>query len=290
MKEIINNTIKKFLFEAKQHNKIISIGKNNIDKIRAQHPDLNSILNEKVFDNPNIYLKGGVARLAFEIYLNTGVYKKIRDIDLCYIGDYKVFIRTIDDYKIDYEGKTVEDYFQSRDITLNEVLLRPDELLFTRRAYRDYQNKIINARRIKVGSRLLSRMLLFAVRYGYEINENVKSDEINDFDFLVCLLKAYELNIETEYFNICKIYGVTKTSNLSEWLLELLEENIYFNLGDRIDLVAKDISKIENYNKKLKIIYNHFPKLKDEVSKLEFDFNDYSRFFSKPNRHKKYSF
>lgn len=163
----------------------------------------------------------------------------------------------------------MDNYFKTRDVTLNEVLLRPNSLIFTRRAYRDMVNKKVNAKKINIDSRLGSRILLFACRYGYKISNVVNFNGNYSFDFLVCLLKAYELNIEYKYYDICKEYQIIEqTINYSEWLIKLLTDVYSFNLYGREKLIAKDI--LNNDKDILDELYSNYPELKKEVDKLDF--------------------
>lgn len=290
--KLIESTVVEFFNESKQYNKLVSLKHDDINEIRKNNNKLNTILNNSIFKNKNIYIKGGVARLALQIYLNDYTDDFIRDIDYCYIGNHDEYSNIDFNEEVDYEGESINHYFKSRDITLNEVLLRPNIFIFTRRAYRDFNNEKINPKTNHIDSRLYSRVLLFSARYDYVVSNEIHSQYIIEFDFLVCLLKAYELNIEEKYFLICKKHYVTDHNTLSDWLIDLLTSVYDFDLFGRDKYIAKDI--VGNNDKNiLNNLYKKYPNLKKEVKKIDFDNidADYSLYLKKPNRinNKKYN-
>ena len=285
LREFIQAVISECLSESSQYNKLVFVKKDGVDKIRAKNARLNQLLYNDVFKNKNIYLKGGVARMALETYLYGGSETVIRDIDYCYIGEYKDYDKLDLEEHVDYEGKTIDGYFKNRDITLNEVLLNPHSLIFTRRAHRDFYNNKINSKKIFIDSRLYSRMLLFSVRYDYTINDSVntyfnKKVEVNDFDFLVCLLKAYEIGKEHDYYYVCNKNNITRCESLSEWIIDLLTSVYDFDLYGREKYIAKDVLQ---YNK-LEELYKTYPELQKEVERIGFDDMDFSQYMKKRNR------
>lgn len=287
LRKFIATTIREYLNEQNQYNKLVFVQKNNVDIIRTINYGLNELLNNHIFNDKNIYLKGGAARKALEIYLYGDSTDIIRDVDYCYIGDVSNYDELKTNEHVDYEGETIDDYFKNRDVTINEVLLRPDLLIFTRRAYRDFNNNKIIPKTIFINSRLYSRMLLFSIRYGYAIIDNIdiKNVEIFDFDFLVCLLKAYELNMEYEYYNICRKNNITKASNLSEWLVDLLSNVYSFDLYGREKYIAKEFLAYDGV--KTSELYKQYPNLGIEVKKLDFNDTDFSKYMKKNNRRNK---
>lgn len=289
LRKFIETTVRELLNERNQYNKLVYVQKNNVDKIRSIDSDLNKVLNNSIFNNKNIYLKGGAARNALEVYLYGDSTSIIRDVDYCYIGDISDYNKLNTDLDVEYESESIDGYFKDRDFTINEVLLRPDILIFTRRAYRDFNNNKMNPKTIFINSRLYSRMLLFSVRYNHEIIDNIDTDdiEIYDFDFLVCLLKAYELNLEYEYYNICRKHKITVTNNLSMWLIDLLSNVYDFDLYGREKYIAKDI--LTHDSEITSELYKQYPNLKKEVRKLEFDDTDFSKYMKKPNRNNKFN-
>lgn len=299
MKNIIEfrefiNKVKNFnlITEENQYDKLIFFDKNIVDTICDINFEIKNLLNDSSFDDENVYFKGGVARLALITYIeNKNINEPIRDIDLVYINENinNYFNFRDSDIEKYYDVEYIENfdkYFKSRDITLNEVLLRPDKLICTRRAYRDVLNYSINPKSNDISSRMFSRMLLFAARYNYNISKNIEmTNNIYPFDFLVCLLKAYELGIESDYFYICKDYNVTDEYDLKDWLFYLLNNVFNFNLFGRDKLIVKDLKDFTS--EKLNTLYEYYPSLKDEVDKINLDYDeDYSNFLTKPNRNK----
>lgn len=236
--------------------KIITLSKDKVDIIRKRSFTINNLLSNSIFKKyDNLWLKGGISRLALMLYLNQDVDDSdVRDIDTVaffndYNDDYYNFSKE-EFYGIDVERTTMtpENFLLSTDFSFNSVLLRPDKMIFTRRAYKSILDK-----KIKKKDDLLSyvqdergaaRLLLFAARYGYRIPNEVKFKKIEDgFEFLIVTLKAYELGIQNKFFNLLKKYNLNlKSSNIIMFLLNLLKKNNYFTIGDdRIHLLYKDL-------------------------------------------------
>jgi hypothetical protein len=306
MKEFIKGLLREGLIKENQYNKYILFGKDVIDRIREINPAIDKELSSGVFDNPNVYAKGGAARLALLIYCeldnNGGFHGNdvIRDSDFVYLGnydDYQKDYSRYNDFDIDYEGDTFEKYFSRRDITLNEVLLSPTKLMFTRRAYRDAIKNVVNPSKGKynrygVDDRLAARMFLFAARYGYKPVDSFKFDcnDYSTFDFLVCLLKSYELGIQDKFFKLFKEYcDEFNFSSLSDWLVYLMINTRGFNYYGRENVLVNDLSSVSDSKLKAKLektVYPEYPELKKMVDKLNID-NDsdyFKHYLTKHNR------
>jgi hypothetical protein len=289
----LNKIFEAILREKNQLNKIVQLNKDTVDIIRKNNYKLDTILSNKIFTNPNIFIKGGVARIAFQNYLGDYSDLSVRDIDYCYLGDYKEYITIFRDIekligdRLYYEHN-INYYFNNRDITFNEVLLRPDGLWVTRRAIRDYNNQVINPKAKYVSSRIYSRLLLFAVRYGFKVPEDVVlDDDLNTFQFLLCLLKSYEIGIEQKYYKICKDHRIADENNVSEWLVYLLNNQYFFDLNGREKYLATKLIDADVSEEELIYLYKKYPKLKIEVDEINFNDQDYLMFFSKRNRNEK---
>ena len=292
--------IKRLLREG-SYDKPVKYGKDIVDRIREINPSIDKELNDSIFSKyDKVYCKGGAARLALLIFCdidnNGGLHGSdvIRDSDFVYIGDYN---KDVDGTDIEF-SKSYEEYFSDRDITLNEVLLSPTELIFTRRAYRDAKKEVINPVSNYYGSdkmidgRLLARMFLFASRYGYKPVATLKyeydeNDSYINFETLVCLLKAYELGIEDKYFRMFKEYcGNFNFNDFGSWLVSLIT-SVDFDFYGREDLLINDLSKIndseiEGYLNNS--FYQKYPELKKKVNRLQLDDNDFNEYLTKPNR------
>lgn len=283
-RNFISTSFKEFIIEKNQYNKLIVI--DDIDPIRKKNRELDKILSQDIFENKGVYLKGGAARIALEIHINNEeIDSFIRDIDYCFIGDYDEYlkVRKNSNLEIQFEGTYVDNYFKNRDITLNEVLLNREKLIFTRRAYRDFEKGVINPKDRNMRSRLASRVLLFSVRYNYKVptSLDVNNEYKYDFDYLICLLKAYELGIQERYFSICKEYKITDHESLPEWLAHLLMNVYDFNLFGREEYIADDISSLGDVKEEL---YDMYPELEEEVKNINMYDEDYLDFFRKRNR------
>ncbi len=304
MKGLIKRLLREGLIKENQYDKYIVLGKDVIDRIRKINPPINKELSSSVFNSSNVYAKGGAARLALLIYCeldnNGGLHGNdiIRDSDFVYLGEYDDYQKDYPiyrDYDVDYEGETFEKYFNRRDITLNEVLLRPDKLMFTRRAYRDAMKNVVNPskgndKKYGLNDRLAARMFLFASRYGYKPVDSFKfnCDDYDAFDFLVCLLKAYELGIEVKFFNLFKEY-CNEFDSLSDWLAFLMVNTGGFNYYGRENGLINDLSSVSDSELKSELeekVYPEYPELKKAVDKLNIDDeSDYFKhYLTKHNR------
>jgi hypothetical protein len=300
----IEKTVKDFLIEKHQYDNLITLGKKEVNYIRSLNRDIDNQLNslKNFFKDENFYFKGGVARLALQIYINKeNANDYIRDADYVYIGKYnnldnltRDLAKDLENYNINWVAflhevehiDTFKEYFTTRDLTMNEVLLRPDKLIFTRRAYKDIVDKQINPKALKIYTRLSPRLLLFACRYNFNIKDNIQL-EFDDFNILVCLLKAYELNIEEKYFYMLKKYTNTPEHNLNEFLFNLLISISGFILAGREKNIIKDLINNENLEK----LYDLYPEIEEEVKKINFNEKDidfYLPLLRKPNRNKNY--
>jgi hypothetical protein len=279
--QLVENIVKEYLNENKYSN-LIKLEKNVVDEIREKHSSLNKILSDKIFDKNNIYLKGGGARAGLIMYLNNE-YDIIRDVDYVYVGPYKEYMNNIDYFNgnVDYEGDSIDNYMKNRDVTINEILLSRNYLIFSRRALRDYKKESIVPKQKYISSRLYSRMLLFSAKYNYNLNFNnliFDYDDKDNFNLFICLLKAYELNIEYKYFDLCKKYDLTNNIYyISDWIYYLLDDMYGFDFYGREKLIIKDIIHNRNFEK----IYDKFPELKYEVDAINLNDIDYINYIKK---------
>jgi GH24 family phage-related lysozyme (muramidase)/8-oxo-dGTP pyrophosphatase MutT (NUDIX family) len=294
---LVNNLLREGSYD-----KPVKYGKDIVDRIREINPLIDKELDNSIFSKSDkVYCKGGAARLALLIFCdidnNGGLHGSdvIRDSDFVYIGGYN---RSVDIGEVEFID-SYDKYFSSRDITLNEVLLSPTELIFTRRAYRDGKKEVINPSKSSniegkykvVDGRLLARMFLFASRYGYKPVATLKyeydeNDTYINFDILVCLLKAYELGIEDKYFRMFKEYcGNFNFNDFGSWLASLITIN--FDFFGREDLLVHDLSKINDSeigDYLDEYFYKHYPDLKKKVNRLQLDDSDFNEYLTKPNR------
>ncbi len=99
-------------------------------------------------------LKGGAARVSVERALDKTCSQEPRDIDICYIGDPDREDRSLseylaeryspDDYIHGYGVEPLEDgYFETRDFTINEVLVSNESAVLTKQALLDIMRSII---------------------------------------------------------------------------------------------------------------------------------------------------
>jgi len=168
----------------------------------------------------------------------------------------------IDDLR--YEGKSIDHYMKYRDNTLNEVLLNKENLYFTRRALRDYKKEVINPKRNELSDRGSARSLLFSLRYGNKISNEIslEYDDNETFEYLVVFIKAIEMDLEEEFYQLCKEKFNLKHQNVYKWFIHMFFQNetIRFNNFNSatIDFIRKlpnnVISQIEIHNPKIETL------------------------------------
>lgn len=183
-----------------------------------------------------IAIMGGVARsVAREIL--TGEKEPIRDIDLVEItdneGESAVDPELLDELAQTYMPDdyvfghgigldTLEDYFSTRDFTINQCLIKDGRLLVSELAENDFKENIIRPTYYEVpydGDKLSGRLFLKAILMQTVISQisesiplledvHVNFQYIGYFDTAVFLNKAMSRGVET---------AVKFTENLAEW-------------------------------------------------------------------------
>lgn len=249
--------MKIFISEAIK-NSLYKLSGSGFRKLINSSPELKAELSKPVFDIDGMYAKGGVAREALLLLVanqrGEDFQVKIRD------EDYVFFGKTDDISKIryEYDAELLVDksyYFKNRDITLNEVLLNRNELIFSSRAIQDAKNKLLIPTKFErnkdyvVDGRMYARILYFAARYDLSVNEKIKYSDVNQFNLFICLLKAYELGIESEYFILAYKHGLVHEDiyNSDEWLLYFAYRNINeFDYPSRNERIKDIITSIKN--------------------------------------------
>lgn len=182
--------------------------------------------NAKLFEAyPNLWLKGGAARDVFLTFYADKSGKgrdreptPPRDIDLVLVGGTyydkfdleKLFADAGWEVDVDTRPRTLSHYFQTRDVGVNEVALRPDQLLYTQKALNDAHRGAVFPTHYEyrgdepVRSRLALRSTLLAHREGmrpppsHMVEPSLQ--EAGSFDLLVHLHKAYETGTEDAFF------------------------------------------------------------------------------------------
>ena len=201
-----------------------------------------------------IAIMGGVARsVAREIL--TGEKEPIRDIDLVEITNNEDE-STVDPELLDELAQTympddyafghgigldaLEDYFSTRDFTINECLIKDGKLLVSELAENDFKENIIRPTYYEApydGDKLSGRLFLKAILMQTVISQisesiplledvHVNFQYIGDFDTAVFLNKAMSRGVET---------AVKFTENLAEWGV------VYPEFAGRPMALAKDL-------------------------------------------------
>lgn len=171
-----------------------------------------------------VAVMGGVARsVAREII--TGDREPMRDIDLVNIvdedGESDVSAETLnelsrkympDDYSFGHgmDSTTIEEYFGSRDFTINQVLLMGGKLLVSNVAYNDFEENIIRPTYYEmpysediIGSRLFLKALMLRgvtaqISNSIPLLEDINPpEEVGTFNIALFLNKAMSRGAET---------------------------------------------------------------------------------------------
>lgn len=262
------------------YNNYVVFDKQTVNSIRKKSPTLNYLLRNRTFEySKDFWFKGGVARYALMVFFDKNVYDvDIRDLDAVYFSKNSITyeekdkikeLNEFEDIDIEFVYGTKERFLLKTDIAQNSVLLRPDKMICSRRAIAAIQSDKIKSNTFygkTLSERQSARTLLFASRYGLKIPEHISFTIENGFEFLVVLIKAYELGIHNRFFNLCKKYNLTfKTLNIIAYFKALLDNNSSFVVGqDRANSIANkmiydkvDIKEIKAlFNSNFKTYYN----------------------------------
>jgi len=244
----------------------------------------------------NIWLKGGSARSTFLAYARSKIKSNymsdvgyIRDIDLVYIGSYneklkKVLEEEFKNFDIEFI-RSIDIYLNTRDFAINEVLLRPEEIIFSKRALNavkkgvnelstyEYSQSLNKNNIDNYESKKALKNILLAVR------ENINTGFINQdaityapiFQILVMLFKAYQTGVEELFFNKISETGAIYSrdfDNPDDYLLFLLKKEPSFKLTPEQSIIVENINKynqneetdvntFEKIKKKPKLVYSH---------------------------------
>lgn len=254
--------MKIFISEAIK-NSLYKLSGSGFRKLINSSPELKAELSKPVFNIDGMYAKGGVAREALLLLVATqrgeDFQVKIRDEDYVFFSKNEKLKRK---YKQEYHAETLNNknkYFKERDITLNDVLLNRNELLFSSNAINAARNKILvptkfqTTKNNEISGRTYARLLYFAARYNMPMQEGITYSDINYFNLFICLLKAYEVGIEGEYFMLAYKHGLIHEDihNSDEWLLYFAYRNInYHEYYPNSEKIKKIIDSVLPLNKK----------------------------------------
>lgn len=230
---------------------------------------------KKLFEKyPTLWVKGGSARET--LIGNTKSMKgyipeliESRDIDLIFLGNVTDFlnIKQIIPKWFDIERRTSEEeYFKTRDFYVNEVLLRPEVMKFTKKALRNaFEEKIHPVNNPKnwedyqdsFSSKVCLRGILFAIREGWEIHPFLLKglSSAGNFEILLYLKKAITVNKEEEFYNVIKDYIPYQSKDVYDLFFELLEEVPGFDVGSYLE--NKLQSRMTNKKKEEYFDYYH---------------------------------
>lgn len=174
---------------------------------------------------PDLWIKGGGARTPFldwakrnfdpDSYLRA--VPRIRDVDLIYFGEMPEEIWDLEDMGYDIEQlPSMGRYWTSRDVGINEVLLRPEKLLFSEKAIRDFHRgalhpsgNVYNVYWEDIPYRVGVRGVLFAIENGLQPSRLIieSARDASAFNVLLGLYKAYQSGNEGVFFATMQAMG-----------------------------------------------------------------------------------
>lgn len=201
---------------------------------------------------PNLWVKGGGARDALlTLYADKAkgferATRSMRDIDLVLIGGTPTekqqllgqFGGLIKSEDLDIRASSLDQYFKTRDVGINEVALRPDLLLFTNKALNDLTRGVVNPSGgafnpewQDFSPRIALRALLFALREGLNPSTNPMLGEAlsaaRPFDLLIHLYKAFETGTADEFYEAVRDNPNLRGTDSAEEALLILSEKVY---------------------------------------------------------------
>lgn len=208
---------------------------------------------------PELWVKGGAARNALLSVLTGTSPAPPRDVDLVLIGEtYRSVCYTIAD-ALGLDPRDVEcipslsGYFSSRDLGVNEVLLRPDRIMFTENARRDVMKghaTPVRPEYEQVTPRVALRGVLIALREGLKIHPQLKKGVIDasPFDLLIHLFKAFDSGVEDRFFNVIRGNPHLRgTKSAERALFFLLGQVRDFRLTDSQNRIVQQLQREDEY-------------------------------------------
>ncbi len=244
----------RFFIKENKYNKLATLDEKRILYLRKMSPLLDRLLSYNVFSKyKDFWIKGGVARYALMLYFNKKVYgSDVRDVDgIFFSKDVSKFKELVNGLSSDIDVENyifgIDKFLSTTDIAHNSVILRPDKMIFSRRAVNALQNDKISSTVLDrdVSERLGARMLLFAARYNLSVSNELSFRQYDGFDMLAVLLKAYQLNIQDKFFDLVKKNKLNfGTHTLPDFFEELVRLNPHFNIGEeRINMVFSKMTE-----------------------------------------------
>jgi hypothetical protein len=205
--------------------------------------------------------KGGLARASLAGVLGSDNVS-VRDIDACVVADDYID-RPNDMWEISRDYTSHDNYFRTRDFTMNEVLLEPEidgtfTLTASLEAIIDYLNGVICPTVFEqqdplLSSRIIARSIRFAAEQMHS-GRNVKlaippavEDELGVFDIALQLIRALESGSENEYLLLLHnlryvpddIYDMADLCSFLERELEYDGSDLIFDLRTASSVLAK---------------------------------------------------
>lgn len=174
---------------------------------------------------PDLWVKGGGARATFLDWakrnFDADSYRRvprIRDVDLIYFGEILPDeVRDLEDVGYDVERlSSMHRYWHSRDVGINEVLLRPEKLLFSEKAIRDFHRgelhpsgNVYNVYWEDIPYRVGVRGVLFAIENDLQPSRLIieSAKQASPFNVLLGLYKAYMSGKEGLFFATMQAMG-----------------------------------------------------------------------------------
>lgn len=232
---------------------------------------------------PQYGFKGGAARLALGLALNYNFsFRRPRDIDIVRFGDKKTsnVDKELEKAFMNEDAKyghgieileSIEKYFETRDITINEILIINDSIYFTIACLTDLYNKVLRPTNHvldnfyqpdpKITMKILRLKALASISgEDFTITCERYNPKVSNFHIALHLDRALGQNsrVATEY-----IYECVKYEYLPKFLLGK-------SIGDVIVYLSKEDSNILSLNNLKKILNPNKNTLSNNIKTKKF--------------------
>lgn len=303
----------------KYKDEIVLIGNKSIEKALNVNPNTRKLLQELdvVFNEyPDIYLVGGIVRVMLLNIVGEGkVNENARDLDFVWVNpecnaspnkpntqeEYSVFYgikSRLKHLNLDVDVSctpSIKSRLLNNDVSINQVMYRPNKLIVTKRALQDaYAKKIMPVKFSNyeytssdergehdaefketthekfVDLQVAMRSTLFALRYGKRLSKNILetikkykpndfyNDEYWGFMMYVHLKKAIQLDLGVQFLKVWR-FKPKEAIHPSCVITDIIEYNHLNVWNTDLPIIAKGI--VYDYQRNESIVFNLVRKL-----------------------------
>ena len=234
---------------------------------------------------------GGAARsLAFQM-INKNVEKPIpiRDVDVAFFEDEisqegaDIYAKKFspDDFAHEHKAQKIEnvdEYMDSRDFTMNQIIYKDGELVMSRSAIRDIYKGVINPCEDRVhgywdhgeevnyeNNDISTRLALKAVLQQTVLSEYVRGIKIQDGIYN----RSLEMNEYYSYGGFQLALAIQKAFDYGENIPQKFLKNVLSG-----DVFRSDLSFLSDENDNVRNLYDTMTDLNESILKYPFDFRN----------------